>query len=70
MTTFDFDSVLTANPVFFRTYSRRTKEGLRETWEQTSDRTLRGLMEIAGLDHLTQKEVSILDKMLTSFWVR
>ena len=66
MTTFNFDSVFTANPVFFRTYSRRTKEGLRETWEQTSDRTLRGLMEVAGYAHFTQQEVDILNKMQKS----
>jgi len=34
-----------ANPVFFRTYSRRTDAGLRETWDQVCDRTLRGLVE-------------------------
>ena len=35
----------TANSVFFRTYSRRTETGLRETWEQLCDGTLRGLVE-------------------------
>jgi ribonucleotide reductase class II len=41
-----------ANPVFFRTYSRRTEAGLRETWDQVCDsealrrnRTLRGLVK-------------------------
>ena len=34
-----------ANPVLFRTYSRRTETGLRETWEQLCDGTLRGLVE-------------------------
>jgi ribonucleotide reductase class II len=30
-----------ANPVFFRTYSRRTPAGLRESWDEVCDRTLR-----------------------------
>ncbi|MBD2666047.1 hedgehog/intein hint domain protein [Richelia sinica FACHB-800] len=33
------------NPVFFRTYSRRTEAGLRESWNEVCDRTLRGLVE-------------------------
>jgi ribonucleotide reductase, class II len=49
-----------ANPVFFRTYSRRTKAGLRETWDEVCDRTLLGLVE---LGKLTQDEAAILDKM-------
>ncbi|MEH1838514.1 MAG: ribonucleoside-triphosphate reductase, adenosylcobalamin-dependent [Nostoc sp.] len=49
-----------ANPVFFRTYSRRTKAGLRETWDEVCDRTLLGLVE---LGKLTQQEAVILDKM-------
>jgi len=48
-----------ANPVFFRTYSRRI-EGGRETWEQVCDRTLRGLVE---LGKLTPAEAAILEKM-------
>jgi intein/homing endonuclease len=47
-----------ANPVFFRTYSRRTPEG-RETWEQVCDRTLRGLVE---LGKLTPAEAAIIEK--------
>lgn len=49
-----------ANPVFFRTYSRRTKAGLRETWDEVCDRTLMGLVE---LGKLTQEEAAILDRM-------
>ncbi|MCC5627033.1 ribonucleoside-triphosphate reductase, adenosylcobalamin-dependent [Nostoc sphaeroides] len=49
-----------ANPVFFRTYSRRTKAGLRETWDEVCDRTLLGLVE---LGKLTQEEAVILDRM-------
>ncbi|MCC5621938.1 ribonucleoside-triphosphate reductase, adenosylcobalamin-dependent, partial [Nostoc sp. CHAB 5715] len=49
-----------ANPVFFRTYSRKTLAGLRETWDEVCDRTLLGLVE---LGKLTQEEAVILDKM-------
>ncbi|QLE55549.1 ribonucleoside-triphosphate reductase, adenosylcobalamin-dependent [Nostoc sp. TCL26-01] len=48
-----------ANPVFFRTYSRRTEAGLRETWDEVCDRTLRDLIE---LGKLTSEEVAILEK--------
>jgi len=33
------ETAATANPVFFRTYSRRTAKG-RETWREVCDRTL------------------------------
>jgi ribonucleotide reductase class II len=49
-----------ANPVFFRTYSRRSPAGLRETWDEVCDRTLQGLVE---LGKLSREEVVILDKM-------
>jgi len=49
-----------ANPVFFRTYSRRTKNG-RETWEQVCDRTLGGL---SLLGKLTPQETSLLEGMM------
>lgn len=48
-----------ANPVFFRTYSRRTSAG-RETWEQVSQRTVRGL---AKLGQLTPEEADLLYRM-------
>jgi len=48
-----------ANPVFFRTYSRRMS-GRRETWEEVCDRTLRGLIE---LGKLTYEEAAIIEKM-------
>ncbi len=54
------ESAPAANPVFFRTYSRRTKEGLRETWEQVCDRTLQGLVE---LGKLTPQEGATLERM-------
>ncbi|HBE47417.1 MAG TPA: ribonucleoside-triphosphate reductase, adenosylcobalamin-dependent [Cyanobacteria bacterium UBA11369] len=48
-----------ANPVFFRTYSRRTANG-RESWEEVCDRTLRGLVR---LGKLTPQEADIIDEM-------
>ena len=49
-----------ANPVFFRTYSRRTPAG-RETWGQTVGRSLGGLVELGGL---TEAEESLLERMM------
>lgn len=49
----------TANPVFFRTYSRKS-EGRRETWQQVCDRTIQG---IAKLGKLTESEVDLLRRM-------
>lgn len=48
-----------ANPVFFRTYSRRTEKG-RETWDEVCDRTLQGLTK---LGKLSPAEAAILDRM-------
>ncbi|BCL34665.1 ribonucleoside-triphosphate reductase, adenosylcobalamin-dependent [Nostoc sp. MS1] len=53
------ESAPAANPVFFRTYSRRTEAGLRETWDEVCDRTLKDLIE---LGKLTEEEVAILEK--------
>ncbi len=49
-----------ANPVFFRTYSRRSRTGSRETWEEVCTRTVAGLVE---LGKLSREEAAILDKM-------
>ncbi|NJN09575.1 MAG: ribonucleoside-triphosphate reductase, adenosylcobalamin-dependent [Richelia sp. RM1_1_1] len=50
-----------ANPVFFRTYSRRQQSiGTRETWEEVCDRTLQGLVELGKLTH---DEAVILERM-------
>ncbi len=50
-----------ANPVFFRTYSRRQQsEETRESWRQVCDRTLKGLVE---LGKLTQDEAVLLEGM-------
>ncbi|WP_250124757.1 ribonucleoside-triphosphate reductase, adenosylcobalamin-dependent [Chroococcidiopsis sp. CCMEE 29] len=48
-----------ANPVFFRTYSRRTSAG-RETWDQVCDRTLQGLIK---LGKLTPEEATLIERM-------
>lgn len=50
-----------ANPVFFRTYSRRF-DSVRETWAEVCDRTLSGL---AKLGNLTPEEVALLRRMQT-----
>lgn len=49
-----------ANPVFFRTYSRRTKAGLRETWDEVCDRTLQGIIDLGKLN---PAEIAILEQM-------
>ena len=53
------ETALTANPVFFRTYSRR-QDNRRETWHQVCDRTIRGL---AKLGDLTPTEIDLLHRM-------
>jgi intein/homing endonuclease len=50
-----------ANPVFFRTYSRR-RDGGRETWEQVRDRCISGLVK---LGQLTAEEAQLLNKTMT-----
>ncbi len=49
-----------ANPVFFRTYSRRDAQGKRESWEQVGDRTLKGLI---NLGKLSLAEIDLIKKM-------
>lgn len=48
-----------ANPVFFRTYSRRKPAG-RETWDEVGDRTLQGLIR---LGKLTDAEAALIERM-------
>lgn len=48
----------TANPVFYRTYSRK-QDGERESWDEVCDRTLRGLTE---LGNLTPEEIALLNR--------
>ncbi|NET33325.1 MAG: ribonucleoside-triphosphate reductase, adenosylcobalamin-dependent [Cyanothece sp. SIO1E1] len=51
-----------ANPVFYRTYSRRgeTVDGRRETWTEVCDRTLRSLTQLGGL---SLEEAELLSRM-------
>ena len=48
-----------ANPVFYRTYSRKTPEG-RESWSQVGSRNLEGLRK---LGQLNDSEVKLLARM-------
>ncbi len=48
-----------ANPVFYRTYSRKLPAG-RESWHQVAERNLEGLRK---LGHLNADEVSLLRRM-------
>jgi ribonucleotide reductase, class II len=68
------ESAPSANPVFFRTYSRQTPNG-RESWDKVCDRTIQGLIK---LGHFTPAEAELVDnqqrnlKCLTSgrwLWV-
>ncbi|PZV13794.1 MAG: ribonucleoside-triphosphate reductase, adenosylcobalamin-dependent [Leptolyngbya sp.] len=49
----------TANPVFYRTYSRRTEAG-REPWDVVVERTTRGLVK---LGRLTAAEAALIEQM-------
>ena len=48
-----------ANPVFYRTYSRKTADG-RESWSQVGERNLGGLRQLGGLN---DEEVALLARM-------
>ena len=48
-----------ANPVFYRTYSRKTSTG-RESWSAVSSRNLKGLL---NLGHLNKDEVALMARM-------
>ncbi len=48
-----------ANPVFYRTYSRKTATG-RESWHEVAERNLQGLCQ---LGHLSDDEVALLRRM-------
>ncbi len=49
-----------AYPVFYRTYSRRSEDGKRETWQDVCDRTLSGLVELGTL---TDEERDLVSRM-------
>ena len=48
-----------ANPVFYRTYSRKSDHG-RESWHEVAERNLEGLRK---LGHLNDEEVALLRRM-------
>ena len=48
-----------ANPVFYRTYSRKTETG-RESWHQVAERNLGGLTK---LGNLSDAEVELMRRM-------
>ena len=54
------ESAPAANPVFFRTYSRRGEAPIRETWDQVCDRTITSLINIGKL---LPHEADILERM-------
>ena len=57
----DFPSTApAANPVFYRTYSRRTAAAGRESWQEVVERNLAGLHR---LGHLSDDEVDLLRHM-------
>jgi ribonucleotide reductase, class II len=49
-----------ANPVFYRTYSRKLSDTRRESWAEVTKRTLQGLTELGGLN---AAEVEVIDRM-------
>lgn len=48
-----------ANPVFYRTYSRKLSETRRESWDEVCSRTIGGLVD---LGQLTPQEVALIEK--------
>ena len=52
-----------ANPVFYRSYSRRKDDGTRETFSEVSERVLSGLKE---LGKLTENESELISEVLSS----
>ncbi|WP_216903322.1 ribonucleoside-triphosphate reductase, adenosylcobalamin-dependent [Synechococcus sp. CCY 9618] len=49
-----------ANPVFYRTYSRKTPAGGRESWNEVAERNLEGLRRLGSLD---PAEVELIRRM-------
>jgi ribonucleotide reductase class II len=53
------DTAPAANPVFYRTYSRKLSETRRESWAEVCRRTLKGLYE---LGKFTPEEVALIER--------
>ena len=49
-----------ANPVFYRTYSRKLPTG-RESWEQVNKRNLDGLKKLGGLNQVEIKWIDLVN---------
>jgi len=49
-----------ANPVFYRTYSRKLSDDRRESWQQVSQRTIQGMTD---LGQFTPEERALVEKM-------
>ncbi len=62
------ESAPAANPVFFRTYSRRdvTADQQRESWEDVCTRTLRGLVKLGNLSETEAELVGRMQSQLKS----
>ncbi|MGQ9838095.1 MAG: ribonucleoside-triphosphate reductase, adenosylcobalamin-dependent [Cyanobacteriota bacterium] len=54
----------TANPVFYRTYSRRKPDFSRESWADLCDRTI---ADIASLGKFTPEQTDLLNRMQRNF---
>lgn len=59
------DNAPTAYPVFYRTYSRRTPQGDRETWPQVCARSLAGLVKLGKLE---DREADLIRRMQDKLW--
>jgi ribonucleotide reductase class II len=63
----------TANPVFFRTYSRRTKDGHLESWMDVCDRTIAGLVELGKLsrdeEQLLKEQIQSMRSLPSGRWL-
>lgn len=63
-TVFPPNNIMTACPVYYRSYSRRNEEtGEYETWEEMSDRALRGLKV---LGRLSEEELALVKQQFTA----
>jgi ribonucleotide reductase, class II len=63
----------TADPTFYRTYSRLNPDGTRESWEQTTDRTTAGLVRLGNLTEaetqLIRSQQLMLQAMVSGRWL-
>ena len=55
------DSAPAANPVFYRTYSRKKEDGTRESFTEVCDRVIEGLSE---LGEFNAEEEQLVERLL------